>query len=134
VEKKIDAITVPVYRSNSDSLTGSNPLKDKSLAPGKTLAAIHLDRTEYHGLQGFPRRSVRSFFSCSILRKSLRNNMCMSLAPGEALACATRERHGPCTFSASCQLIAPRQELHLGSGPCAPFPNRTGCTFLRHVK
>ena len=30
----MEAITVPVYGSNSDSLTGSNALKDKTLAPG----------------------------------------------------------------------------------------------------
>jgi hypothetical protein len=34
VEKKVEAITVPVYGSNADSLTGSNALKDKTLAPG----------------------------------------------------------------------------------------------------
>lgn len=35
VEKKIEGITVPVYGSNSDSLTGSNALKDKCFAPGE---------------------------------------------------------------------------------------------------
>ena len=34
MEKKVEAITVPLYGSNSDSLTGSNALKDKALAPG----------------------------------------------------------------------------------------------------
>lgn len=40
VEKKVEGVTVPVYGSNSDSLTGSNPLKDRALAPGASTGSF----------------------------------------------------------------------------------------------